>query len=104
MLALDSSSPRNPPLACDLLTIRQEQKYAFDKLGFCADRGWRGLVADQSIHPHGFEYQDDSECRRGGGGVRFRATGNGIVGQRRPLPHNTMMRLVNESNDVPSRR
>ena len=30
------------------------------------DCGWRGAMDDKQLHPHGLQYQDDSECCRGG--------------------------------------
>ena len=78
-------------LARDLLFIHQENESAFDKSGSCVDRGWSRFVADQSVHPHGVQHQDDSQYRRRGRGLRLRVTGNGIVEQRHPLPDHTLI-------------
>jgi hypothetical protein len=59
------------------LCASKEQEDAFDKSCRDADYNRRRFVSDQPVHPHGLQYQDDSQCGCRGLGLRL-----GIAGRR----------------------
>jgi hypothetical protein len=77
-----STAPKIPtvsPLGSGMPLVGQELLNAFTEFDRSLSRSWSGVMADQSLHSHGVQHQDDFERRRGGGGLYLGFASRGIV-------------------------
>ena len=69
-------------MASGVLRSPQENENAVAKHRSSVNRGRRGAVADQQLHPNGLQHQGHSERRRCGCYWDLGIEGSGTVGER----------------------